>query len=295
MYSDYVRPLGRLLTYLQLWYHAYADDTQASKSARASDRYDQISTISRLQTGIHRVSEWMFHNKLKINQEKTEFLIIASKTNQRQIAVDHMTLDGNVIQRSEFARNLGVTFDSELSMLKHINEIRRKCFCDLKWIWSIRKYMSMETTKSIVYALIISRLDNCHSLLYNLPIQSLKQLQSVMNAAARLVTLTPRDQSATDALKKLHWLPVKSRIVFKILSITYKALNNQAPSYICELLEPYVSSRKLRSSDKFQLRVPKCNIKYGERSFSYAAPRLWNELPIDIKRPLSRIRDSKNC
>ena len=145
MYSDYVRPLGRLLTYLSLWYHAYADDTQASKSARASDRNDQISTISRLQTGIHHVSEWMFHNKLKINQEKNEFLIIASKNNQRQIAVDHMTLDENVIKRSEFARNLGVTFDSELSMLKHINEIHRKCFCDLKWIWSIRKYMSMET------------------------------------------------------------------------------------------------------------------------------------------------------
>ena len=84
MYSDYVRPLGRLLTILNLWYHAYADDTQASKSARAKDKYGQISTISQLQSGIQRVSEWISHNKLKINQEKTEFLIIASKQNQRR-------------------------------------------------------------------------------------------------------------------------------------------------------------------------------------------------------------------
>ena len=149
MYSDYVRPLGRLLTALNLWYHAYADDTQASKSARAKDENDQKLTIARLQSGIQSVSEWMFQNKLKINQEKTEFLIIASKHNQRHIAVDHMVLDGNVINRAEHARNLGVTFDSELNIQKHINEIRRRCFCDLKWIWSIRKYMSRETTKSM--------------------------------------------------------------------------------------------------------------------------------------------------
>ena len=162
------------------------------KVLRAKDWIEQISTISSLQSGIQTVSEWMCHNKLKINQEKTEFLIIASKNNQRHVAVDHMVLDGNVINRSEFARNLGVTFDSELNMQKHINEVRQM---------SIRKYLSLETTKAIVHALIISRLDYCNSLLYHLPLQSLKKLQVVMNAAARLVTLTPRDQSASQALK----------------------------------------------------------------------------------------------
>ena len=112
-------------------------------------------------------------------------------------------------------------------------------------------------------------------------------LKMVMNAAARLVILTPRDGSATAALKKLHWLPIKSRIVFKMLSITYKALIKQAPAYICDLLVPYTYSRMLRSAEKYQLHVPKCDLKYGERSFTYAAPKLWNDLPIDIKRAQS--------
>ena len=287
MYSDYTRPLGRLLSNLNLWYHAYADYTQASKSAKAKNRNDQIGAISQLESGIQKTSEWMFHNKLKINQEKTEFLIIASKHNQRRVAVDHMTLDGVVINRTPHAKNLGVTFDSELNMRKHISDVRRKCFCDIKWIWSVRKYMDIETTKCIVHALIISRLDYCNSLFYDLPLQALNQLQVVMNAAARLVTLTPRDHSATASLKKLHWLPIKFRIDFKILSLTYKALNDQAPTYISDLLVPYVSTRKLRSADKYQLHVPKCNLKYGERSFSHAAPKLWNELPVSIKRAQS--------
>ena len=151
----------------------------------------------------------------------------------------------------------------------------------------VRKYLLLETTKAIVHALIISRLDYCNSLLYHLPLQSLKKLHVVMNAEALLVTLTQTDQRATQALKKLHWLQIKSRIDLKILSITYKTLNNQAPPYICELLVPYVSCRKLRSADQFQLRITKCNLKYGERSFSNTALRLWNEIPVVIKRAQS--------
>ena len=85
-----------------------------------------------------------------------------------------------------------------------------------------------ETIKYVVHASNILRLDNSNNLLYNLHNITLQQLQKVMNAAARIVTLTPRDGSATAALKKLHLSPIKSRIGFKVLSITYKALNNQA-------------------------------------------------------------------
>ena len=191
MYSDYTRPLDRLLSTLDIFYHAYADDTQVSDSANAKILSAQVSCVSQLQSGIQKSSDWMFKNKLKINQEKTEFLVIASRQNQKNIAVDHMVLDNTVIKRTNKAKNLGVTFDSEMNMQIHIREIRRKCFCDIKWLWSVKRFMSEETTKILVHALIISRLDYCNSLLFGLPKQTLNQLQSVMNAAARLVTLTP--------------------------------------------------------------------------------------------------------
>ena len=81
----------------------------------------------------------------------------------------------------------------------------------------------------------------------------------------------------------LHWLPICYRIVFKILLITYKALNNLTPSYIRDLLTPYVPSRQLRLSSKDLLVIPRFNLKTnGARSFSVAAPALWNTLPSDI-------------
>ena len=92
----------------------------------------------------------------------------------------------------------------------------------------------------------------------------------------------------TPVLFNLHWLPVNQRIIFKILLITYKALNNLAPSYICDLLTSYTPSRQLRSSFKHLLVSPSYNLKtYGARSFSVAAPSLWNTLPSEIRNAQS--------
>ena len=93
----------------------------------------------------------------------------------------------------------------------------------------------------------------------------------------------------------LHWLPVSQRINYKILLLTYKALNGQAPSYITELLEPYVPTRNLRSSSKSLLKVPSAKlVSYGHRCFSFVAPRLWNSLPTNITESCSLL-DFKTC
>ena len=85
-------------------------------------------------------------------------------------------------------------------------------------------------------------------------------------------------------MKELHWLPINQRIVYKILLITYKALKGLAPSYICDMLQPHKSTMNLRSSMKGYLSVPPVRlVNYGQRSFSHAAPKLWNELPDTVR------------
>ena len=88
----------------------------------------------------------------------------------------------------------------------------------------------------------------------------------------------------TPVLKNLHWLPIKSRITFKILLLTYKILNGQSPSYLTSLISSYKPVRSLRSSDHLLLRVPNVmTATYGQRTFSYCAPKLWNSLPKSLK------------
>ena len=85
-------------------------------------------------------------------------------------------------------------------------------------------------------------------------------------------------------MHQLHWLPVRQRIVYKILLLTFKALSDTAPAYITELVSHYKPPRSLRSASQYLLIEPSMNMStYGSRSFSVSAPRLWNKLPLAIK------------
>ena len=114
--------------------------------------------------------------------------------------------------------------------------------------------------------------------------KSLKTLQLVQNAAARVLTRTKKREHITPVLASLHWLPVKSRIEFKILLLTFKALNNMAPLYLKELVVPYQPTRALCSQNSSLLVVPTVSkSRVGARAFSYQAPHLWNHLPLSVR------------
>jgi hypothetical protein len=107
----------------------------------------------------------------------------------------------------------------------------------------------------------------------------------VQNCAARLVTGSKKYDHITPLMKQLHWLPISQSIIYKIVLITYKSLNGSAQHYINNMLKPYTPSANLRSSTKGLLTVHSVKlVNYGERSFSYAAPKLWSELPEYIRK-----------
>ena len=175
-----------------------------------------------------------------------------------------------------------------LNMQKHISNTCKSSFYMLYNLRHIRRYLSQQDTETLVHAFISSRLDYCNALLYGLPESQIAKLQRVQNACARLVSNTSKFSHITPVLFKLHWLPIRQRIAFKILLLTYKALNGQAPDYLSELVSfkshPY--SHNLRSKqDTLLLRLPhlKTKVTLGDCAFSCAAPKLWNKLPHKIR------------
>ena len=134
-----------------------------------------------------------------------------------------------------------------------------------------------------VHAFIFSRLDYCNAVFTGLPKKSIRQLQLIQNAAARVLTKTKKVDHITPVLRSLHWLPVCQRIDFKILLLVYKALNGLGPKYISDLLVRYEPSRPLRSSGTALLFVPRVRTKQGEAAFSFYAPHIWNKLPENCR------------
>ena len=167
-----------------------------------------------------------------------------------------------------------------MSLDKHVTNICKACFFHLRNICKIRGSLSQVDTEKLVHAFITSKLDSANSLLHWLPTFLIDRLQNVQNAAARIITCTKKYDRIKPVLKQLHWLSVNQRINYKILLLTYEALNVQAPSYITDLLEPYTTTRNLRLSSKNLLKIPFVKlVNYGHRYFSFAAPTLWNSIP----------------
>ena len=139
----------------------------------------------------------------------------------------------------------------------------------------------------LIRTFVSSRVDYCNSLLYGLPAYQLNKLQRVQNAAARLIFLESKYCHVRPLLYNLHWLPVKFRIDFKILLLTYKAINGLAPFYLQELISLKEACKyKLRSDWDGLLLNPvkfKTLTTLGDRSFAAAAPQLWNLLPYAIR------------
>ena len=132
-----------------------------------------------------------------------------------------------------------------------------------------------------------SKLDYCNSRLYCTPkyLVCRYRIQRVQNTASRIVTLTRKYDSITPITFKLHWLPVHLRIILKLLLLVYKALHGKAPSYISSLLGHRRCFLYLRSSAQELLIVPLAKLKsYGDRGFSIAAPRQWNNLSLSIRK-----------
>lgn len=121
--------------------------------------------------------------------------------------------------------------------------ICKSSFYHLKNIASIRRFLSLHHCEILIHAFVTNKLDHCNSLLTGLPKYLIEKLQHVQNSAARLLTYTRKYDHITPVLKELHWLPVAERIDFKILLLTFKAINNIAPKYLQELLIPYETTR----------------------------------------------------
>src|SRR5208282_5137839 len=173
---------------------------------------------------------------------------------------------------------------ANLSFKQHINNVRKVCFYHCRDLRRIRSTLDFVTGRTIATSLVHSKLDYCNSLFYLLPSSQLNQLQIIQNSLARAVTRTPRFCHISPVLKSLHWLKIKQRIEYKIISLTYTALQHNSPSYLNQKLK-IQSSRSTRSSSAVTLHRPSVKLETGKRSFTFAAPQLWKSLSTTIRQP----------
>ena len=289
LFSLYTTPLSLIISkHKGIKFHFYADDSQvyihlSHKNASAA--------FEKLNRCLDDVKEWMSTSKLKLNPDKTEFIIFGSKRQRDKLkACFPIDILGNSLCPADLVKNLGVWFDSDFSLSKHVQKVCKSCFVKLRDFRHVRWFLTHDVSVLVANALVSSHLDYCNSLFRSLSKFNLRKLQCIQNSAARIVSNTSRYTSITPVLKKLHWLPVEQRTVFKTATLVYKYLHTGFPRYFAPYLSFYSSSYSTRHSQsggnflvipKFCPSVHKSVKQFGN-SLAFDAPTVWNALPDEI-------------
>ena len=284
LFSLYTTPLSKIIRlHPHIKFHFYADDTQLYIHL---SHKDASSALAKLNACLHDVQEWMSLSKLKLNPGKTEFIVFGSKA-QRQKISSHFPVSilGSLLHPVDSVRNLGVWFDADFSFSEHIKRTCKTCFLQMRDLRRIRKYLTPEVAVLAANALVSSRLDYCNSVcpvsistnckVFRIPWLVLLQIMESM------LMLHPFYRNSTG------WY----RCIFKTATLVYKFLHSGSPSYF----EPFLSfsscpySTRHSHPDRQYLTVPPFHssvfkpAKHFGHSFAFDAPKIWNDLPQDVR------------
>ena len=283
LFNTYIAPMSLIAKKHSIYDQKYADDEQLILAFNPTNDEAKLGTVN-MEKCINDIREFLLNNKLCNNGSKTEIILLGKKPHLSSVHPERLIIDGTLINYSSEVKNLGVIFDNHMTMEKQISKICRSAYFNIKNISHIRRNLSKNNMKTIVNALVTPHFDYGNGLLHGISHKQLNRLQVAQNAAVRLIEKVGKREHITYARKSLHWLPIRARIEYKLIIMTWKIINGQAPDYLIDLVETKTSTRTLRNNQTNLLNVKNNRVGcWGRRSFEYTSPNLWNKLPKNLR------------
>ena len=250
---------------------------------------DEISELLHsIQSCINDVKAWATANMPKLNDNKTELMLVTSiRTKHLHNLPTSITIGNAQIPFKQSVKNLGFTFDCHLTMNAHVSNIARTCYFELRRLASIRRFLKSTATATLVSAFALSRIDYCNSLLFGSMHDVTSHLQRISKDAAQVHFCLPKSSSITTHLKSLHWPPVKVRSTYTTACLCYHCHSSTAPSYVAEMLQRNPSHTCITRSTSYTMRhlnrPAHSRATLGNRSFCLASSSVWNSIPNYVR------------
>ena len=234
LFTMYIKPLSAIIDSHSIIHNSFADDLQSQMSA-PTDRISEL--LHSIQSCMSDAKAWATANMLKLNDNKTELMLVTSKrTKHLHNLLTSITIGNAQITFKQSVKTLSLTLDCHLTMNAHVSNIARTCYFELRRLASIRGFLTSTATATLVSAFALSRIDYCNSVLSGYTHDVTYHLQRIQNYAARVILRLPKSSSITIHLKSLHWLPVKVRSTYKIACLCYHCHISTAQSYVADML-----------------------------------------------------------
>ncbi len=262
----------------------YADDLQVVLTGKPKE----LKTIvSRTETLLKNIKHWYDSIGLKVNPDKTKWIIIGSKHNTCNIPDDiTISFDGKSIPISEKVKSLGIWLDKNLTFVHQINTMRSKLNGTLICLNKTKHNLNNKSLLLTVYALIFSNVNYCQAIWGKCSQENLDKIQKCINFAAKVASNGTHKKSdhVTPLLKDLQWLRINKRIDIREAVCVYKSIHNYSNAQCLQTTtrgEQLSLPRALRSDDTLHVEFRKT--KMGQNAVSISGPKIWNTIPVDIR------------
>ena len=218
LFSVYTSPISFIASDLGISLQQYADDSQLYISVSPDDLTVHLNSLESCLQSLH---SWLCQNGLALNSGKSESILFSTPSRIRNFpSVSGVNIAGTLVPISDKIVTLGVTLDRHLALSHHTSNVCRAAYFHIRALRHIRPSLTEDMAITVAVSMVHSRLDYANSLVHGHT--NVKRLQSVQNSAARVAWKDNHQLSSGNLLHKLHWLPVQSRIEFKIACITTK-------------------------------------------------------------------------
>ena len=281
----YIKPLSAIIDSHSIIHRSFATDLQLQMSAPP----DKISELLHsMLSCISDVKAWAAANMLKLNDNKTELMLITSKRTKHLHNLPTSIATGNAhIPFKQSAKNFCFALDCHLTMNAHVSNIARTCYFELRRLSSICRFLMCTATATLVSTFVLSIIDYCSSLLFGFTHDVISRLQRIQNYAARVIFCLPKSSNIVTHLIPLHCLPVKVRGTCEVACLCYHFHSSTAPSYVADMLQQKPShicnSRSCSFTMPLLNRPAHSMAKHGDRSFSLTFYSVWNSIPNDVR------------
>ena len=267
-------------------YHLYADDSQLYLSFRPNTLGAQSICLETIENCIDDVRRWITMNMLKLNDNKTKFIILGTRQQLAKLLDVTIRIGNTTVLPVDHVHNLGFFLDRLLKNNTHVNRLTAGRFNQLRNISRIWPRITYQSAQIIIQSLILSRLDYFNLLLAGAANIHLDKLQLIQNMACRVIFNLCKYDHVSDHLRSLHWLKICKRIVYKIACLVYNCMNGLASQNLIDLLPSNPSKWTLRSSSwSASMYVPRtCRTSQVQQSFQSIGLHIWASLPETVRR-----------
>ena len=257
-------------------YHMYADDTQLYYTCKCEDAN---ITIDDINSDLSRISKYSKINCLRLNAEKSTFVIIGSRHNLKKlkdIQLNDIKIENKTIEREYEVKNLGIIFDEELNWTRHVNLCTATAYGKLKNVYRFKNFLSEKTKLKIVETYVLSQFNYGDLILQNLTDQLSKKMQKIQNRCMRFTFGLRKYDHVSALIKKKNILNMQNRRLLHSLTLMFRIKNLKAPSYLCNRISNHAETHNHFTRNRLNINPPFARSKVRNMSYFIHISKKYN-------------------